>query len=102
MLDAKCRTQLHLFHLSAFSPPGSVLSVTLSPLTLCLSCGTKALLDAGRALKGKHFKCLRNYTSNNGFTHIHTLREAYSLGLTVKQRKWKLLCQSVRLLISVN
>lgn len=46
-------------------------SDTLPPLTLCLSCGMKTLLDAGRVLEGEHFKCLRNYTSNNGFTHIH-------------------------------
>lgn len=81
-------------------PP--VPSVTPSPLALCLSSGMKTLLDAGRALEGKHFKCLHNYTSNNGFTHIHTLRHACSWGLTVTQRKWKLLCQSVRLLISVT
>lgn len=45
-------THLHLLHLSAASPPGSVLFVTLYLLALCLSGGTETLLDADRALEG--------------------------------------------------
>ena len=75
-LHVCCFTDAHLLCPSAPSSllSSPLLSVTLSTALSSLSCGTKTLLDAGRALEGKHFKCLRNYTSNNGFAHIHTRR----------------------------